>query len=149
MLAQAEVQVITLRIGPADSRRAYSPLLLACGDRPPPSGWPARGSETRPMTRRVSDIVDLAAAIRLSAGDDLAPQSRGASSRKVRRTLCLDLNASSSSSDRKAGESGRHGYEILVCSKWPFILEEPRIDYGVGGTPFKARLMARSLSTCL
>lgn len=81
MLAHTEVQVITLWVSSADPRRALGPLQLPCGVRPRPSGRAQGGSETRPTTCRVSDVMDLAAAIRVSAGDDIASQSCVASSR--------------------------------------------------------------------
>ena len=58
------------------------PLLLGCDSRPSPRGSVGGPSETRPTTGRVSDTLDLAAAIRLSAGDDITPQRCGVSSRE-------------------------------------------------------------------
>ena len=69
------------------------------------------------MTGRASCILDLAAAIRLFAGNDLTSQFREVSS-KEETFRWKFLNSSRGSGGRKAGGSGHDGYGTLACLSW-------------------------------
>lgn len=84
------------------------------------------------MTRRASRILDLAVAIRLFTGDDIASQFRHASSEKEGKTC--PINPSRDSGDRKAGGNGLDGYAIPACLSLQFSLGRYATDFGGGGS---------------
>ena len=63
----------------------------------------------------VSDRLDLAATLRLSAFDDSNPQLGGFKSRKEVKPICVHLKSTRGGSDRRAGPSGHNGYEGRAC----------------------------------
>ena len=113
MLGNAEVEVITPGVSPADLRRASALYRLAAMDAPLSGGRVTGSSETRPMTGRVSGTMDLAATIRLCAGNDLTPQWCGMSSAKE-----LAMYKSNAKPWRQRSKSGK---------KWPKWLRNPRL----------------------
>ena len=116
---QPEGEVVTLRVTSTDSGRAQTLCCLAAVA-VPPRGSAGGPSETRPTTGRVSDTLDLAAAIRLAAGDDITPQWFGVSSREE-TGICLNSNPCRGSGGRRAGGSGRGGFGIPACSSGPSL----------------------------
>ena len=118
MLGASEGKVILPRVGTADSRRACALYCLAARVPGAPRDPSARPSEPRPMTGRGSDTLDLATTFRLSAGDDITPQSCGVSSRKEIPKWNFS-EPSRGRGGRKVGASGHVGYETPACSNGP------------------------------
>ena len=118
MLGTSEGKVTSPRVSSADSRRGRPLYCVAAAVPRPPSGRPAGSSETRRVTRRVSGTLDLAATFRLPAGGDIAPQFGGGSSRSS--SPCTSQIPSRCRGGRKAGRSGRDGYDVPACSDGSF-----------------------------
>ena len=116
MFGKTETQVITPKVSSADLRRVEPLCRLAApaASPPMPGGRSAGRSEAQLTTSRASSILDLAAAIRLFAGDDLTPQFRSVSS-KEEYILCVFSIPSRGSGGRKVGENGHPGYVIPAC----------------------------------
>lgn len=81
MLGTSEAQVIIPRAGIAGLWRALDLRCSTATGAPLPGGRRKGPSKARPMTRRASGTLDLAAAIRPSAGDDPVLQFRRVGSR--------------------------------------------------------------------
>ena len=116
MFGKTEVKVITPKVSRSDLRRAEALCRLAAPAAfpPMPGGRSAGRSEARQTTRRASSILDLAAAIRLFAGDDITSQFRSVSSEEE-YMLCVFEIPSRGSGGQKVGGSGHAGYVIPTC----------------------------------
>lgn len=114
MLGNAEGKVIIPRVSAAGSWREFSLYRLAAAEGlSPRERRSVERSETRPMTGRVSGILDLAAVFRPAAGDD--PVTRSACGQQKEETLWVFEGLSHGSGDRKVGESGLIGCVRLAC----------------------------------